>query len=119
MAYVSIPRDLTKVKTKVALNLTKRQLVGFSIAALIGFPIYLTSKKVLPNDVSMVCMIVSVVPIIFVTLFEKDGLYFEKYFKYYLERNQKPKIRLYQTESIYDLKKKENHNLNRGRRKNE
>ncbi|NBM10499.1 PrgI family protein, partial [Streptococcus equi] len=26
MAYVKIPKDLTKVKTKVALNMTKRQL---------------------------------------------------------------------------------------------
>ncbi|NSY28722.1 PrgI family protein, partial [Blautia sp. MSK.20.85] len=25
MAYVPVPKDLTKVKTKVALNLTKRQ----------------------------------------------------------------------------------------------
>ncbi|HEK9452080.1 TPA: PrgI family protein, partial [Streptococcus equi subsp. equi] len=28
MAYVKIPKDLTKVKTKVALNMTKRQLIG-------------------------------------------------------------------------------------------
>ena len=26
MAFVPVPKDLTKVKTKVALNLTKRQL---------------------------------------------------------------------------------------------
>ena len=29
MAYVPVPKDLTKVKTKVALNLTKRQLIFF------------------------------------------------------------------------------------------
>jgi len=33
MAYVPVPKDLTKVKTKVALNLTKRQLIFFSLAA--------------------------------------------------------------------------------------
>ena len=27
MAYVSVPKDLTKVKNKVAFNLTKRQLI--------------------------------------------------------------------------------------------
>ncbi|HFM6348127.1 TPA: PrgI family protein, partial [Enterococcus faecium] len=53
MAYVNVPKDLTKVKTKVALNLTKRQLIGFTIAGLIGFPVYLMVKKVLPNDLSM------------------------------------------------------------------
>ena len=34
MAYVPIPKDLKKVKTKVAFNLTRRQLIGFSVAAL-------------------------------------------------------------------------------------
>ena len=41
MAYVPIPKDLNKVKTKVAFNLTKRQLIGFSVAGLIGIPVYL------------------------------------------------------------------------------
>ena len=27
MAFVSVPKDLTKIKNKVVLNLTKRQLV--------------------------------------------------------------------------------------------
>ena len=40
MAYVPVPKDLTKVKTKVALNLTKRQLIFFSLAAVVGIPFY-------------------------------------------------------------------------------
>ena len=36
MAYVPVPKDLTKVKTKVAFNLTKRQLVCFTGGALIS-----------------------------------------------------------------------------------
>ena len=39
-AYISVPRDLTKVKSKVAFNLTKRQLVCFGTAALIGVPLF-------------------------------------------------------------------------------
>ena len=31
MPYVTVPKDLTKVKTKVLFNLTKRQLICFSI----------------------------------------------------------------------------------------
>ena len=42
MAYVPVPKDLTKVKTKVALNLTKRQLIFFSLAAVVGIPFYET-----------------------------------------------------------------------------
>ena len=105
MAYVNVPKDLTKVKTKVALNLTKRQLIGFTIAGLIGFPVYLMVKKVLPNDLSMLIMIGVSFPIIFATLYEKDGIYFEKYLKYIIDKKRKTSIRIYKTECIYDMKK--------------
>lgn len=41
MAYVSVPKDLTKVKNKVAFNLTKRQLICIGIGAAMGIPSYL------------------------------------------------------------------------------
>lgn len=106
MAYVNVPKDLTKVKTKVALNLTKRQLIGFTIAGLIGFPVYLMVKKVLPNDLSMLIMIGVSFPIIFATLYEKDGIYFEKYLKYIIDKKRQTSIRIYKTECIYDIKKR-------------
>lgn len=37
MPYVPVPKDLTEVKTKVAFNLTKRQLICFGGAALFLF----------------------------------------------------------------------------------
>ena len=43
MAYVPVPKDLSKIKTKLAFNLTKRQLVCFSSAAAVGLPAYLFS----------------------------------------------------------------------------
>ena len=45
MPYVPVPKDLTKVKTKLAFNLTKRQLVCFSGAAAVGLPAYLFSPS--------------------------------------------------------------------------
>ena len=45
-AYISVPRDLTRVKTKVFLNLTKRQLICFGLAALIGVPSFFLIKSV-------------------------------------------------------------------------
>ena len=36
MAYVQVPKDLTRVKTKVMFNLTKRQLICFGGAAAIS-----------------------------------------------------------------------------------
>ncbi|MDO5714490.1 MAG: PrgI family protein [Tissierellia bacterium] len=106
MAYVSVPKDLTKVKTKLALNLTKRQLIGFTIAALIGFPVYLLARKALPNDISMLIMIGVAFPIIFTTLFQKDGIYFEKYLKYMIDKKRQASIRIYKTECIYDVRRK-------------
>ena len=43
LPYVPVPKDLTKVKTKVAFNLTKRQLIFFSIAGAVGLPVYFFS----------------------------------------------------------------------------
>ena len=37
MAYVTVPKDLTKIKSKVMFNLTKRQLICFSAAVVILF----------------------------------------------------------------------------------
>ena len=42
-AYISVPRDLANVKTKVAFNLTKRQLICFGAAALVGVPLFFCS----------------------------------------------------------------------------
>ena len=41
MAYVPVPKDLTKVETKVMFNLTRRQLVCFTAGALVGVPLFL------------------------------------------------------------------------------
>ena len=95
MAYVPIPKDLKKVKTKVAFNLTRRQLIGFSVAALVGIPTYLFMRKFVPNDIAIIFLIVATLPIFFITLFEKDGLTFEKYFKYiYLHKFYQPQKRV-------------------------
>lgn len=95
MAYVPIPKDLNKVKTKVALNLTQRQLIGFTLAAMIGIPIYIFIKGFVPNDIAIIFLIISTLPIFFATLFEKDGLTFEKYFKYiYLHKFYQPQKRV-------------------------
>ena len=44
LAYVPVPKDLSKVKTKVAFNLTKRQILCFSVALLMGLPLSFCSK---------------------------------------------------------------------------
>ena len=47
MAFVSVPKDLTKVKNKIILNLTKRQLICLGIAAAVGLPFYFLSRELI------------------------------------------------------------------------
>ena len=45
MPYVNVPNDLSKIKTKIAFNLTKRQLICFGGGAALGVPAYLLSRS--------------------------------------------------------------------------
>lgn len=56
MAYVTVPKDLTHVKSKVLFGLTKRQLVCFGGALLTGGPLYLT-RDYLSNSAAALLMI--------------------------------------------------------------
>lgn len=50
VAYVPIPKDLTRVRQKLILNLTKRQVICFSGGALIGVPLFFLTKHALPGQ---------------------------------------------------------------------
>ena len=57
MAYVPVPNDLSRIKTKLAFNLTKRQLICFSIAGGIGIPFYLFTRSHIGNSTALFLMI--------------------------------------------------------------
>ena len=57
MAFVTVPKDLSKVKSKVAFNLTKRQIICFGAGALVGIPFYVFTKDILGTSVSGICMV--------------------------------------------------------------
>ena len=50
MAFVSVPKDLTKVKNKIIFNLTKRQLICFGIAAAVGVPFYFLTRGIMKME---------------------------------------------------------------------
>ena len=107
MAYVQIPKDLSNVKTKVAFNLTKRQLIGFAVAGLIGIPTYLKTRSALGNDLAVFLMLIITIPIFFVVFYEKDGLPCEEYLKYvYLHERHQPKVRVSKDKFI-EMRKEE------------
>ncbi|VYU47118.1 PrgI family protein [uncultured Clostridium sp.] len=73
MPYVPVPKDLTKVKTKVAFNLTKRQLICFSIAGVVGVPVYFFSRGTIGNSAAALIMIGLMMPFFFFAMYERDG----------------------------------------------
>ncbi len=102
MAYVSVPNDLTKVKSKLAFNLTKRQLICFGTAAFIGIPTYLFTRSVIGNTGAMLLMIALMLPCFFFAMYERDGLPFEKVLRNIVcSRILWLRTRPYKTENFY------------------
>lgn len=100
--YVNVPNDLSKVKTKLAFNLTKRQLVCFGIAAAVGVPTYLLARSTIGNTGAMFLMMAVALPAFLLAMYEKDGLPLEKVVKNIIRaRFLRPGIRPYQTQNIY------------------
>ena len=75
MAYVSVPKDLTKVKNKVAFNLTKRQLICIGIGAAMGIPCYFLFRNALGINNAAVLMVLMMLPAFLFAMYEKDGMH--------------------------------------------
>ena len=104
MPFVSVPKDLSKVKTKVAFNLTKRQLICFSIAGLIGVPAYLHTRSHIGNETAVLLMVGLMLPFFFLAMYEKDGQTMEQIVRNILRaRFLRPKVRPYKTQNLYAL----------------
>lgn len=73
MAYVTVPKDLTHVKSKVLFGLTKRQLVCFGGALLTGGPLYFLTRDYLSNSAAALLMIFAMLPGLLFALFERHG----------------------------------------------
>ncbi|MDR0812849.1 MAG: PrgI family protein [Oscillospiraceae bacterium] len=111
MAYISVPKDLTKVKTKVALGLTKRQLVCFSAAAAVGLPVYFLTRKSIGGSSAVLLMIAAMLPAFFCAMYERDGLPAEKILRDILRHRLSRRPRPYKTENFYDYITKEEKTL--------
>ena len=81
MAYVTIPKDLSKVQSKVLFGLTKRQVICFGAAA---------------------CMILVMLPFFLFAMYEKNGQPLEVFLGHLIENKFiRPKTRIYQTNNLY------------------
>ena len=100
MAYVPVPKDLSKVKTKVAFNLTKRQIVCFAAALLIGLPLFFLLKGSAGTNLAAMAMIVVMLPCFLLAMYEKHGQPLEVVVRNVIQRP-------YRTENLYAVLEKQ------------
>ena len=103
-AYISVPRDLSRVKSKLLFNLTKRQLLCFGAAALMGVPSFFLLKKSGNISMASIGMILIMLPLFFLGMYEKDGQPLEVIAKQFIQAKFiRPKVRPYVTDNYYAI----------------
>lgn len=99
---VPVPKDLSNIKTKVALNLTKRQLICFSLAALTGIPLYFVTKGAIGTQGAAFLMVGAMVPFFILAMYTRDGFPAEKILFFMIRQKiLTPGIRPYQSENLF------------------
>ena len=78
MAYVPVPKDLTKIKSKVMFNLTKRQILCFGGGALLGVPLFFLLRGSLGASSAAILMVIAMLPMFVLGLYERNGQPLEK-----------------------------------------
>jgi len=95
----------------VAFNLTKRQLICFSIAGAIGIPVYFLTRVPIGTSAAVLVMIALMLPLFFIAMYEKDGLPAEVVLRNILRAKFWPGTRPYQTENLYEYLEEEAKNI--------
>lgn len=104
MAYVPVPKDLTKVKTKVAFNLTKRQIICFTAALIAGLPVFFLLKGSTGTSLAAFFMILIMLPFFLFAMYEKHGQPLEVVLKHIVQTKFiRKKERPYRTRNYYAL----------------
>ena len=102
MAYVPVPKDLTKIKSKVMFNLTKRQLICFGGGALIGVPLFFLLRNSAGTSAAAIVMVIAMMPFFLFAMYEKNGQPLEKVLHNVAQTLfLRPKERPYQTNNLY------------------
>lgn len=104
MAYVPVPKDLARVKTKVMFNLTKRQLICFGAGVLIGAPLFFLLLRPLGSSTAAMCMMLVMLPFFLLGVYEKNGQPLEKVAGNIIRASiLRPRQRPYRTNNFYAL----------------
>ncbi len=107
MAFVSVPKDLTKIKNKVVMNLTKRQIICLGIAAALGLPFYFLTKDFIGTSGAATGMVLLMLPAFLFAMYEKDGMPLEKILLNIINvKLRKPAVRKYEVRNLYETEEK-------------
>lgn len=102
MAYVPVPKDMNAVKTKVAFNLTKRQIVCFGAGLLVGLPAFFLIKGHVSSSTATLLMVLVMLPFFMFAMYEKNGQPLEVFLGHLIQNKFiRPKVRIYQTNNLY------------------
>ena len=102
MAYVTVPKDRTKVKSKARFGLTKRQLICFGPAVLIGVPLFFLLQRTAGSSTATFCMIVVMLPLFLLAMYERHVQPLEVVAAQIIQTVFiRPKERPYQTDNCY------------------
>ena len=103
-SYISVPKDLTKVKNKVVFGLTKRQLLCFLLAVFLGVPVYFWIKRITTPNIASMGMMVVMMPLFFFAMYEKNGQPLEVILHHFIQANYvRPKVRPYEVKNYYRI----------------
>jgi len=112
MAFVNVPKDLSRIKNKALFNLTARQLLCFGTAAAVGIPAYIFLREPIGGTPAALLMIVLMLPFFFFAMYEKDGQPAEKVLRNIVRTKLYfPGRRPYKTENLYALLEEEGKDL--------
>ena len=101
MAYVPVPKDLTKIKSKVMFSLTKRQILCFGGGALLGVPLFFLLRGRLGASSAATLMVIAMLPIFVLGLYERNGQPLEKALGNIIQTPfLRPKQRPYQADNV-------------------
>jgi hypothetical protein len=101
--FVKIPKDLSLIRQKFFLGLTKRQLICFGIGAAIGFPAFYIFNSMLGLQAGCFALGIGAGPAIFCGFFKKNGMHLEQAVKLMIAFLRKPKERTYQSENSFEI----------------
>lgn len=101
--YVKIPKDLSLIKQKFILGLTKRQAVSFGIGSAMGFAAFYICNSTIGFQAACFALGIFAAPAIFCGIYNKNGRHIEQVIKLMIEFFRKPKERTYQSENSFSI----------------